>query len=112
MAGFSSIPSVSVIVPTYKEAENLPILVPQIAAALGNRGWIWEVIVVDDNSPDTTPEVLDQLSKRFPQVRSLIRTKDRGLSSAVLAGMELAHHDFIVVMDADLSHPPEAIPAP
>jgi dolichol-phosphate mannosyltransferase len=104
-------PSVSIIVPTYKEAENLPLLIPQIAAAVGPRGWTWEVIVVDDNSPDETREVLDGLAARYPQVRYLIRTKDRGLSSAVLAGIELAHHDYLIVMDADLSHPPEAIPA-
>jgi dolichol-phosphate mannosyltransferase len=106
-------PTISVIVPTYKEAENLPLLIPQVAAALGgggNRGWIWELIVVDDNSPDQTRHTLDQLSARFPQVRYLIRTTDRGLSSAVLAGLQLAHHDYVVVMDADLSHPPESLP--
>ena len=120
-------PSVSIIVPTYKEAENLPLLIPQIAAAMagaggvskgfgggrggrGAGGWIWEIIVVDDNSPDETREVLDELSARFMQLRYLIRTKDRGLSSAVLAGMELAQHEYVVVMDADLSHPPESIP--
>jgi dolichol-phosphate mannosyltransferase len=104
-------PSVSIIVPTFKEAENLPLLVPQLASALSGKGWAWELIVVDDNSPDATPDVLEQLSARFPQVRYLIRTKDRGLSSAVLAGIELAHHDYVVVMDADLSHPPESVPA-
>src|SRR4051794_38959160 len=103
--------SVSIIVPTYKEAENLPLLIPQIASAMAGKPWAWEVIVVDDNSPDETKHVLDQLSARFPQVRYLIRTRDRGLSSAVLAGIELAHHDVLVVMDADLSHPPEAIPS-
>lgn len=103
-------PSISIIVPTYKEAENLPLLVPQVASALGNRGWTWEIIIVDDNSPDQTRHVLDQLSARFPQLRYLIRTNDRGLSSAVLAGLQLAHHDYVVVMDADLSHPPESLP--
>ena len=106
-----SVPSVSIIVPTYKEAENLPLLIPQVAAALAPRGWAWEIIVVDDNSPDQTRHVLDQLSARYPQVRFLIRTEDRGLSSAVLAGLELAAHEFIVVMDADLSHPPESVPS-
>lgn len=108
---FVASPSLSIIVPTYKEAENLPLLIPQIASALAGRGWVWEVIVVDDNSPDETKHILDQLSARFPQVRYLIRTTDRGLSSAVLAGIELAHHDYLIVMDADLSHPPEAIPS-
>ncbi len=104
-------PSISVIVPTYREAENLPLLVPAVAAAMSTRNWIWELIVVDDNSPDATPEVLQQLAARFPQFRYTIRTTDRGLSSAVLAGISLANNDYIVVMDADLSHPADAIPA-
>ncbi len=104
-------PSVSIIVPTFKEADNLPLLIPQVAAALASRGWMWEIIVVDDNSPDQTSQVLDQLATRYPQVRYLIRTKDRGLSSAVLAGLELAQNDYVVVMDADLSHPPESVPS-
>jgi glycosyltransferase involved in cell wall biosynthesis len=107
----SFVPTISVIVPTYEEAENLPLLIPQIAATMRTKGWAWEVIIVDDNSKDATRSVLDQLSARFPQLRYLIRTDERGLSSAVLAGLQLAQHDYIVVMDADLSHPPEAIPS-
>lgn len=107
----ASLISVSIVVPTYKEAENLPLLVPQVAAAMRTRGWTWELIVVDDNSTDDTPAVLESLSAMFPQFRYLIRTKERGLSSAVLAGISLAKHDYVVVMDADLSHPPESVPA-
>ncbi len=101
----------SVIVPTYCEAENLPSLIAQVADAFNARGWQWEVIVVDDNSPDGTAEVLPALAKNYPQVRFLIRKEDRGLSSAVLAGFALARFDYLVVMDADLSHPPEMAPA-
>jgi dolichol-phosphate mannosyltransferase len=102
---------VSVVVPTYCEAENLPRLVPRVAAALTARGWPWEIIVVDDNSPDNTPAVLTELSGQWPQFRYLIRKTVRGLSSAVLAGMAEAHYDYLLVMDADLSHPPESIPS-
>lgn len=102
---------VSVIIPTYCEAENLPRLVPQAAAAIGTRGWTWELIVIDDNSPDSTREVLAELARQWPQFRYLIREKDRGLSSAVLAGLAMARYDYLLVMDADLSHPPESIPA-
>ena len=84
-----SIPSVSIIVPTYKEALNLPLLIPQIASAMRSRGWLWEVIVIDDNSPDNTKAVLDDLSISFPQLRYKIRTNERGLSSAVLAGLAM-----------------------
>lgn len=104
------IPSISIIVPTYREAENLPLLVSKVASALAGRSWAWEMIVVDDDSPDGTGAVLAELSARFPQVRGVVRKNQRGLSSAVLAGIELSSHDFVVVMDADLSHPPEKIP--
>jgi dolichol-phosphate mannosyltransferase len=106
-----SMPSVSIIVPTFREAENLPILVPQVAQAMRSRGWTWELIVVDDNSKDATPQVLEELSATFPQFRYKIRTTERGLSSAVLAGMAMSRHEYIVVMDADLSHPPESVPS-
>ncbi len=102
---------VSIVVPTYREAENLPRLVPLVAAAMAGRGWNWELIAVDDNSPDSTPEVLVSLSGEWPQFRYIIRVKDRGLSSAVLAGMALAQFDYLLIMDADLSHPPESIPS-
>ncbi|MGC9260799.1 MAG: polyprenol monophosphomannose synthase, partial [Phycisphaerae bacterium] len=102
---------VSVVVPTFREAENLPRLVPQVAAALETAGWRWEIIVVDDNSPDNTPAVLAQLAGQWPQFRYLIRKTVRGLSSAVLVGMAEARYDYLLVMDADLSHPPESIPA-
>jgi len=102
--------TVSIIIPTYNEALNLPLLIPQIAAAMRSRGWTWEAIVVDDNSTDGTPAVLADLSARFPQLRCKIRPNERGLSSAVLAGMSMARYDVLVNMDADLSHPPESLP--
>lgn len=103
-------PKISIIVPTFREAENLPLLVDQVAEAMRRRGWVWEMIVVDDNSPDATHEVLDTLQHTYPQLRYRIRTNERGLSSAVLDGMVMAQHDYLVVMDADLSHPPESVP--
>lgn len=106
----STVPSVSIIIPTFREAENLPLLLPQLAQAMRTRGWVWEAIVVDDNSPDGTREVLEALSRTMPQVRYKIRTDERGLSSAVLAGMSMARYVYVVVMDADLSHPPQSVP--
>ncbi len=111
--GYFGIPMtcrVSIVVPTYCESENLPQLVPQLAEAFHSRNWEWEVIVVDDNSPDGTPQVLTDLARQCPQVRFLIRKEDRGLSSAVLAGFDLARYEYLLVMDADLSHPPETAP--
>jgi dolichol-phosphate mannosyltransferase len=101
---------VSVIVPTLCEADNLPILVPRIAAALAAAGLSGEIIIVDDDSPDGTEAACNELAQRFP-VRLLVRKGERGLAGAVLHGMRHAFGAVLVVMDADLSHPPEAIPA-
>jgi dolichol-phosphate mannosyltransferase len=100
---------VSVIVPTYREAENLPILVPRVARALAEAGLDGEILIVDDNSPDETRRVCAELADRYP-LRLVVRTTNRGLSPAVVAGMQQAAGDILLVMDADLSHPPEKIP--
>jgi dolichol-phosphate mannosyltransferase len=101
---------VSVIVPTYREAENLPVLVPRITAALGAAGLHGEIVIVDDDSPDDTAACCKELALGYP-LRLLVRHSERGLSGAVLHGMCHAAGSVLVVMDADLSHPPETIPA-
>jgi dolichol-phosphate mannosyltransferase len=101
-------PSVSVVVPTLREAENLPLLIPRISEAL--RGQEHEILVVDDDSRDGTVEVCRALSDRYP-VRLLVRDQPRnGLGGAVVEGMRFARGDVLVVLDADLQHPPEMIP--
>lgn len=99
----------SVIVPTYREADNLPVLVPRIHQATTGAGIDAEIIIVDDNSADGTEAVCEILRERFP-VRLIVRKEERGLSSAVIAGMRAASSEILLVMDADLSHPPEKIP--
>jgi dolichol-phosphate mannosyltransferase len=106
----ASLPAVSAIVPTYGEAENLPELVARIDAAMAEGPSTTEIIIVDDNSPDNTREVCAELAKSFP-LRLIVRTAERGLASAVIKGLASAKGSVLVVMDADLSHPPEAIPA-
>jgi len=100
-----SAPVVSVVVPTFREAANIAELVERIGRAVPDS----EIIIVDDNSNDGTDEVVRKLDRA--RVRLHVRTTERGLSSAVIAGCRLANAPLIVVMDADLSHPPEAIPA-
>ena len=102
-------PAVSVIVPAYREAPNLRPLTERVFAATGQAGLDAELIVVDDNSQDGSVETVEELARRFP-VRIVVRTQERGLSSAVLRGFEEAMGDVLVVMDADLQHPPEKIP--
>ena len=99
---------VSVVVPTYREADNLPLLVPQITAAL--QSWPHEIIIVDDDSNDGTDQVVATLSEQGHAVRLIVRTDQRGLSSAVLRGFFEAKGNVLVCMDADLSHPPEILP--
>jgi dolichol-phosphate mannosyltransferase len=97
----------SVIVPTYNEAASLPLLVGRLAPAMRDREW--ELVVVDDGSPDGTADVAEKLGATYP-VRVLRRAGKAGLASAVIAGMKEARGDVLVVMDADLSHPPEIVP--
>jgi dolichol-phosphate mannosyltransferase len=100
---------VSVIVPTYREAANLPLLVPRIARSLADAGLQGEILIVDDNSQDGTESICKELAALYP-VQLVVRMNERGLASAVLHGMRLARGEIFVVMDADLSHPPEKIP--
>ncbi len=100
---------VTIVVPTYREAENLPILADRLFAALASADISGEIIVVDDNSGDGTVEAVAELSKTFP-IRLITRTNERGLSSAVVRGFNEAKHDLLLCIDADLSHPPEAVP--
>lgn len=100
---------VSVIIPTYREAENLPVLIPRLAAAVQAAGLSAEILVVDDASNDGTDVVCRGLAKTYP-VRLIVRTAERGLATAVLRGLAQAVGEVVVVMDADLSHPPEKVP--
>jgi dolichol-phosphate mannosyltransferase len=97
-----------VVVPTYNEAENLPLLVPKIL----ERDPRLEILVVDDDSPDGTGRIADELAAREPRVHVLHRTAKAGLGAAYRAGLRRALElgaDFVIQMDADFSHPPEAL---
>jgi len=98
----------SIIVPTYNEAENIRELIERVEASL--KGLDFEVIVVDDSSPDGTAEIAEELGKTYGNVKVVRRPKKMGLASAVLDGMRIARYGFIAVMDADLQHPPELLP--
>ncbi|HET8933627.1 MAG TPA: glycosyltransferase [Polyangiales bacterium] len=100
---------VSVVLPTYNESESLPVIVPRIAETLKNAGIVGEIIIVDDNSPDGTAEVGQKLAEEYP-VRVHKRVTERGLATAVLAGFGLSTAKVCVVMDADGSHPVDALP--
>ncbi|UCF34456.1 MAG: polyprenol monophosphomannose synthase, partial [Phycisphaerales bacterium] len=98
------------MIPTYHEAENLCLLVPQIQAALTGTDIVYEIIVVDDDSRDSTDEVITRLATAGAPVRLITRVGERGLSSAVIRGFREARGEILQCMDADMSHPPEALP--
>ncbi len=100
----------SLIVPTYNERHNLPTLLQRLEPALAECGEPFEVIVVDDDSPDGTSELARSLQKRYPWLRVLTRTHQRDLSTAVLAGWFEGRGDLLGVIDGDLQHPPELLP--
>jgi dolichol-phosphate mannosyltransferase len=101
--------AVSVVLPTFNEAESLPVIIPRIAETLAAAGIAAEIIVVDDNSPDGTAAVAEGLAKQWP-VRVQKRVTERGLATAVLAGFAMSSAEVCVVMDADGSHPVDALP--
>ncbi len=98
--------TIDVVVPTYREARNIPLLIERLDVL--RRSHPLHLTIVDDNSGDGTEEAIQRLN--LPWVSLIVRTSARGLSSAVLEGLNRTSGDIIVVMDGDLSHPPEAIP--
>jgi dolichol-phosphate mannosyltransferase len=104
----AALPLVSVITPTFNEAENLPILVDQLHAALD--GIDPEIVVADDDSPDRTWEVAEQLAADDPTITVMRRFHDPGLSAAVLDGMSVARGEMLAVIDADLQHDASILP--
>lgn len=102
-------PRVSVIIPTYCEAANVREVVRKVCSALKGR-WLFEIIIVDDDSPDGTAGICHNINADAPLI-VICRKNKRGLGTAVLEGMDRARGELFVVMDADLSHPPEAIPS-
>lgn len=98
---------ISIVIPTYNEAKNIAILVAKIAKVMAKQSY--EIIVVDDNSPDGTYSIAKGLEAKYP-LKAICRKNEKGLASAVLAGFGAAKGSILGVIDADLSHPPKLIP--
>ncbi len=98
-----------VVIPTYNEAENLPLLVPEVLAQDDRL----EILVVDDDSPDGTGKLADELASANPRVHVMHRSQKQGLGAAYRAGLARALEldaDVVVQMDCDFSHPPDVLP--
>lgn len=91
----------SIVLPTYNEAENLKILIPQIEGEF--KSMLLEIIVVDDNSKDGTRELLETLNNNFKNIKLISRPKLMGIGSAIRDGYKLAQGEYILSSDADLS---------
>ena len=102
------IPELAIIIPTYEEKENIPILFDQLKWVLQDIHW--EVVVVDDNSPDGTADVVHKLAMHDPRIRCIKRIGRTGLSSACIEGMLSTSAEFLAVMDADLQHDESLLP--
>lgn len=102
--------ALSVVIPTYRERENLVELIERSSAILlPLLGGSFELIVVDDDSPDGTWQLAAEIARNNPHVRVLRRCNDRGLASAVVRGWQVARGNVLAVIDGDLQHPPELI---
>jgi glycosyltransferase involved in cell wall biosynthesis len=101
--------SVSLVIPTYNERENVRAVVDQCAAALA--GYDFEIVIVDDDSPDGTWRIARRTYAADDRVRVVRRTDVTGLATAISRGFAEASAEFCAVIDADLQHPPEKLPA-
>lgn len=100
----------SLVIPTYNESRNVGELVQRLARLLDPvLPGAYELLIVDDDSPDRTWQVGLALGRTYPQVRVLRRVGERGLSTAVIRGWQVARGDVLAVIDADLQHPPEVV---
>uniref|UniRef100_A0A061QXY0 Dolichol-phosphate mannosyltransferase subunit 1 n=1 Tax=Tetraselmis sp. GSL018 TaxID=582737 RepID=A0A061QXY0_9CHLO len=102
----------SVILPTYNERENIALVTCLLVKTFKKSGIDYEIVVVDDNSPDGTQDVVKRLQQAYGEDRILLRPRagKLGLGSAYMHGLRHASGDFVVIMDADLSHHPKYIP--
>jgi len=101
-ADFVSNMNLSVVIPTYNESENIKKLIAEIAKVLKKQ---YAIIIVDDSSPDGTAKLAEEMSRKFP-ITVIKRKGKKGLSSAVIAGINGSKSNLVCVMDADSSHPP------
>ncbi|GMM36719.1 dolichyl-phosphate beta-D-mannosyltransferase [Saccharomycopsis crataegensis] len=102
----------SVILPTYNERKNLPIITYLLAKTFQENKLDWEVIIVDDASPDGTQEVAKQLIKLYGEEHILLKPRagKLGLGTAYVHALNFVSGNFVIIMDADFSHHPESIP--
>jgi undecaprenyl-phosphate 4-deoxy-4-formamido-L-arabinose transferase len=102
--------SISVLVPAYRSEATLPALIKRLTSALAALRTDYEVILINDGSPDRCWEIICEMAREYPFVQGINLTRNFGQHNALLCGIRAARKDFIVTIDADLQNPPEEIP--
>jgi len=102
--------TLSVVVPAYNEAENIPLVYAGVCQAMEELAADFELIFVDDGSSDRTPVVVEALHDRDPRVKLVSLSRNFGHQAAVSAGIDAATGDALIMMDGDMQHPPQVIP--
>ncbi|EJD02552.1 glycosyltransferase family 2 protein [Fomitiporia mediterranea MF3/22] len=102
----------SIILPTYNERKNLPVITWLIAKTFEENKLSWEIIIVDDASPDGTQDVAKQLARVYGEDKIVLKPRagKLGLGTAYIHGLDFCTGDFVIIMDADFSHHPKFIP--
>jgi undecaprenyl-phosphate 4-deoxy-4-formamido-L-arabinose transferase len=102
--------SLSVVIPVYRSEQILPELLPRLRTVLAGSAGKFEIILVNDSSPDRSGEVMTQLAAQYPEIKAIHLMRNYGQHNALLCGIRATTGDVIVTMDDDLQHPPEEIP--
>ena len=102
-------PSISAIVPVYRSQDTLPELVRRLSAVLSAAAHEYEIILVNDGSPDRSDAVISELMRETPSLRAFELMRNYGQHNALLCGIRAARHDIVVTIDDDLQNPPEEI---
>lgn len=101
---------ISVILPTYNEKDSIVLLLQEIHTILTRENTDFEIVVVDDNSPDGTYQEIIKAFLSCPEIKPVLRTREKGLASAIHHGIRNSDGDKLVIMDTDFNHPPDLIP--
>jgi len=101
---------ISAVIPVFNEEENLPVLIPKVMEIFNQLSKAYEVIFVDDGSSDNSRKILREMAIQHPTLRVLGLKENRGLSTALLAGMKEARGDILITLDSDLQNDPADIP--
>ncbi len=103
-------PIISAVIPAYNESQGITEAIKKIAGILSACERAWEIVIIDDGSSDQTYQKICQLSETDPRIKGIALSRNFGKEAAMLAGLEYAKGEAVIILDADLQHPPSFIP--